>query len=115
MSLYHDLQHGWMHGQQLKPPPVSAMLRLFRPIQLVFHEMLPRVKAVTCIIIRRQLRRCISSFGLGLLLGAFDRLERISYEPGAPYEADREFHDRGTHHACSRNYEFHLLTMLNIF
>ncbi|KAL7620502.1 hypothetical protein AAE478_009497 [Parahypoxylon ruwenzoriense] len=55
--LFHDLQHGWMHGQQVKAPPKSAMLRLFQPIRLVFHEMLPRVKAVTCLIIRRQLRR----------------------------------------------------------
>ncbi|KAI1382464.1 hypothetical protein F4677DRAFT_452156 [Hypoxylon crocopeplum] len=92
---FHDPQHGWMHGQRVKAPPRSAMLRLFRPIQLVFREMLPRVKAVTCLIIRRQLRRCISPSGLGLLLSRFDRLEHISYEPWAPYEAaDREFHDR---------------------
>lgn len=95
--LHHDLQHGWMHGQQVKAPPRSAMQRLFRPIQLVFHEILPRVQAVTCLIIRRQLRRCISPSGLGLLLSRFDRLEHISYEPWAPYEdTDREFRDRGT-------------------
>ncbi|KAI3321624.1 hypothetical protein HD806DRAFT_545823 [Xylariaceae sp. AK1471] len=92
-SQYHDLQHGWMHGQQVKGPPKTAMLRLFRPIQLVFHGMLPRVKAVTCLIMRRQLRRCISPSGLSLLLRSFDRLEHISYEPWA--HARRGFHERG--------------------
>lgn len=94
--LYHDLQHVWQHGQQVKSPPRSAMLRLFRPIHLAFHRTLPRVKAVTCLIIRRQLRRCISPSGLGLLLSKFDRLEHISYEPWEPYELiDSEFHQQG--------------------
>ncbi|KAI8956176.1 hypothetical protein F4801DRAFT_525706 [Xylaria longipes] len=84
-SQYHDLQHGWMHGQQVKGPPKAAILQLFRPIRLELHEMLPRVKAVTCLIIRRQFRRCISSIGFGMLLGSFDRLEHISYEPWEPY------------------------------
>ncbi|KAI1651143.1 uncharacterized protein F4817DRAFT_366713 [Daldinia loculata] len=62
---FHDLQHGWVH-----------------------------VKAVTCFVIRRQLRRCISQSGLGQLLSRFDRLEHISYEPWAPYEdVTREFRD----------------------
>jgi hypothetical protein len=109
-SRYHDLQHGWMHGQQVKGPPKTAILRLFRPIRLVFQGTLPRVKAVTCLIMRRQLRRCISPSGLGLLLSSFDRLEHISYEPWAPYEvANRESHERGKNHAYSRNYEFHLV------
>ncbi|KAI1505026.1 hypothetical protein F5X99DRAFT_431132 [Biscogniauxia marginata] len=91
--MFDDLQHGWIHGRQVKAPPRSAMLRLFRPIELTFREMLPRVKAVTCLIIRRQLRRRISRSGLGLLLSRFDRLEHISYEPWAPYEAaNKEFH-----------------------
>jgi hypothetical protein len=76
--MYHDLQHGWMDGHQVNAPPNSAMLRLFRPIRLVFHEMLPQVKAVTCFTMRRQLRRFISPSGLSLLLSRFDRLEHIS-------------------------------------
>lgn len=95
---FHDPQHGWMHGQQVKAPPKSALLRLFRPILLVFHETLPRVEAVTCLIIRRQFRRCISPLGFGLLLSSFNRLEHISYEPWAPYEAVyTEIRDRGMH------------------
>lgn len=96
MIPYHDLQHGWEHGQRVKAPPRSAVLQLYRPIRLVFYELLPQVKAVTCLIIRRQLRRCISLSGLSLLLGSLNGLEHISYEPWAPYEAaNREFHDRG--------------------
>lgn len=93
---YHDPQHGWMHGQRVKAPPTSAVLRLFRPVELVFHETLPRVEAVTCHILRRQLRRCISPSGLGLLLGGLDSLEDMFYEPWAPYGAfDRVYHDLG--------------------
>ncbi|KAK5998763.1 hypothetical protein PT974_01145 [Cladobotryum mycophilum] len=92
----HDPQHGWVHGQQVTAPPRSAMQRLSRPIHLTFREMLPQVDAVTCLLIRRQLRRCISPFGFGLLLSKFDRLEHISYEPWAPYEKiDTEFHQGG--------------------
>ncbi|KAI1140318.1 hypothetical protein F5Y05DRAFT_313647 [Hypoxylon sp. FL0543] len=94
-SQCHDPRHGWIHGQQVRAPPRSAMLRLFRPILLVFDETLPRVQAITCFIIRRQLRRCISPSGLALLLSRFDRLEQLSYESWAPYDvSDREFHDR---------------------
>ncbi|KAI1744267.1 hypothetical protein F4680DRAFT_469600 [Xylaria scruposa] len=94
-SRYHDPQHGWMHGRQVEAPPRTAILKLFQPIDLVFHRKLPQVKAVTCLIIRRQFRRCISPSGLGLLLSSFDRLEHISYEPWLPYEAvHREFYEK---------------------
>jgi hypothetical protein len=79
--LCRDSQHGWIHSEQVKAPPKSAILRLFRPIQLAFHEILPRVKAANCLIIRRQLRHCISPSVLCVLLSRFDRLEHISYEP----------------------------------
>ncbi|KAI1469211.1 uncharacterized protein F4812DRAFT_470273 [Daldinia caldariorum] len=84
-SQYHDPQHGWMHGQQIKGPPRTALLQLFRPI-------------------RRQLRRCISPLELGLLLSSFDRLKHISYEPWAPYEvANKEFHLIGLYFAMRNN------------
>lgn len=31
--LYHDVRHGWVHGRQVKSPPRSAILRLFRPLE----------------------------------------------------------------------------------
>ncbi len=96
-NLHHDLRHGWAHGKRVKAPPKSALERLFRRIILVFKEALPEVEAVTELIIRRQLRRCISPIGLGKLLMSFTALSCICYEPWAPYEADeREFRDRGT-------------------
>lgn len=95
---HHDPTHGWIHGQQVKAPPRSAILRVFRPTRLVFKNELPRVNAVTCLVMRRQLRRCLSPMGLAMLLSSLNRLEHISYEPWAPYDArDREFHDRGMH------------------
>lgn len=102
------------HGHQVKAPPWSALLRLYRHIQLVFHETLPQVKAVSCLIMRRQLRRCISPGGLRLLLGSLNGLEQISYEPWAPYEgAEREFHDRGAPPPIILNSD-HLSLMLGI-
>ena len=93
---HHDLVHGWENGHQVKGPPRSAVLRLYRRIRLLFDETLPRVEAVTCLIIRRQFRRCISPLGMSQLLGSLGSLEHISYEPWAPYDpANREFHDRG--------------------
>lgn len=104
---YHDLRHGWRYGQQIKAPPRSAIQRLFRPIELEFPEILPRVKAVTCFIIRRQFRRRLQLSGWALLLNSFDRLEHISYEPWAPDDSwGREFHDRGTHPRLYRNYDY---------
>jgi hypothetical protein len=94
-SSYHDPQHDWIGGQRVNNPPRSAAVRLFRPIRLVFREALPRVEAVTHLVIRRQLRRCISPFGLSMPLSRLDRLERITYEPWAPYNSCREFLDRG--------------------
>ncbi len=93
---HHDPQHGWENGQQVKAPPIYAIQRIFRPIELKFRDTLPRVNAITCLIIRRQLRRCISPRGLGLLMDSLDRLEQLSYEPWAPYRhPTREFYDRG--------------------
>ena len=83
---FHDPRHGWFEGHQIKPPPQPDMLRLFRPIVLTFPETLPRVKVVTCLIIRRQLRRCIYPWGIGLMASSLDRLEHMVYEPWASYE-----------------------------
>ncbi|KAH6955853.1 hypothetical protein BKA56DRAFT_638016 [Ilyonectria sp. MPI-CAGE-AT-0026] len=102
---YHDPPHGWIHGQQVKAPPYPVMERLFRRIHLVFPEMLPRVEAVNCLIIRRQLRRCLSPTSIGMLLSKFDRLEYMSYEPWAPYQTqDREFDDRALSIAMRTNF-----------
>ena len=105
----YDPQHGWIHGQQVIAPPRSDVIRLFRPILLQFRQTLPRVEAVTCLIIRRQLRRCIRSAGLGLLLSRFDRLEHMIYEPWTRYEGmNRIFHRRGMHPRLQQGDSFFL-------
>ncbi|KAI1110266.1 hypothetical protein F5Y14DRAFT_444123 [Nemania sp. NC0429] len=93
---YHDPKHGWIHGQQVRRPPRAAIQRLFRPIPLWFPMRLPQVKAVNCLIIRRQLRRSILPSGLDELVRSLDRLENISYEPWAPYDSNcRYYFGRG--------------------
>ena len=100
---HHDLRHGWSHGQQVKAPPAAAIQRLFRTVHLVLLPNLPRVKAVTSLVIRRQMRRCITPAGVRRLLDKLDGIEHILYEPWAPYDPrHREFHDRGTNTRYSR-------------
>lgn len=93
--LYDDPKHGWLHGQQVESPRRSAINQLFRPTWVLLGDLLPRVPAVTCLIIRRQLRRCIAPLGLGDLLMSLNRLEHISYEPWVP-PTDRACHGPGT-------------------
>ncbi|KAM0251720.1 hypothetical protein ACHAQJ_008041 [Trichoderma viride] len=88
---YHDPLHGWIQGQQVIAPPKAAVSRIFRPTALYFREALPRVEAVTRLVIRRQLRRCISPSGLRLLILKLGRLEDILYEPWISYDMPREF------------------------
>ncbi|KAI0965154.1 hypothetical protein F4678DRAFT_453617 [Xylaria arbuscula] len=78
---YHDPQHGWIHGRQVTRPPSEALTNLFMPMYLKFPAELPRVDAVTCLVVRRQLRHSLSPISLGELLGSLRRLESISYEP----------------------------------
>jgi hypothetical protein len=85
-SRWHDPQHGWINGQQVKTPPRSAILRLFPIIDLRFREELPQVNAVTCFIIRRQLRRRLHPITLQLILDKLCRLEHMIYEPWRPWE-----------------------------
>ncbi|KAI0201391.1 hypothetical protein F4808DRAFT_459881 [Astrocystis sublimbata] len=87
---YHDPQHGWEDGIQKKKPPRRAMIQLFRPLTFKLDEELPRVRAVTSLVIRRQLRRFILPSGLGWLTSHLVGLEHISYEPWIPFEHTHE-------------------------
>ncbi|KAK4150191.1 hypothetical protein C8A00DRAFT_46347 [Chaetomidium leptoderma] len=78
---WHDPRHGWIHGQQVTAPPPSAILALFESIDLRFQEELPQVDRVTCLIIRRQLRRWIDPNSLLLILDKLSCLEQLTYEP----------------------------------
>jgi hypothetical protein len=83
---YHhdDPSHGWVHGAQLELAPGLAMYQLVCPIELdnfVFaRKPLPVVRAVTQLVIRRQLRRRILSFSLLELLNRLPCLENIVFE-----------------------------------
>lgn len=81
--LRHDPRHGWMNGQQVRAPPRSAVERLFQPIPS-FSKSLPQVTVVTCLIIRRQLRRYLPPSSIADLFTSLDRLEYISWEPWVP-------------------------------
>lgn len=77
----HDPSHGWVNGQQVEAPCVEAILRLFSPLCLNLPEDLPEVRAVTGLVIRRQLRRRIYPSTLRHIWENLPRLESIVYEP----------------------------------
>ncbi|KAL2817456.1 hypothetical protein BDW59DRAFT_133289 [Aspergillus cavernicola] len=78
---WHDPNHGWVNGQQVEAPCVSAILRLFSPLCLGLPKDLPEVQAVTGLLIHRQLRRQIYPAILRQLWEKLPRLESIVYEP----------------------------------
>ena len=82
----HDPRHGWVMGLPVEPPPGGAIQRLLQDISFNFNLDLPRVEAVACLIIRRQLRRSLCAYSIGCLLKSFGRLENIVYEPWTLYE-----------------------------
>jgi hypothetical protein len=53
---WHDPKHGWVGGQQVKPPDLPAIWRLFSPLCFYVPQTIPVVRAVTRFCIRRQLR-----------------------------------------------------------
>ncbi|UKZ68359.1 uncharacterized protein TrAtP1_009398 [Trichoderma atroviride] len=82
---HHDPRHGWLHGAQVEAPARSAMYQLLYPVRLDEHQLasnpLPTVRAITQLVIRRQLRRRIVSFSLPELFQKLPCLENIVYEP----------------------------------
>ncbi|KAM0554728.1 hypothetical protein ACHAPJ_006800 [Fusarium lateritium] len=99
----HDPKHGWVYGQQVRNPPATAKVRLFRLLRFTFDKPLPKVPAVTRFVMRRQLRRFVSPTVLGPLLSTFDHLEHISYEPWMTYphlyhsgDRSKEFYSKYT-------------------
>lgn len=97
-SRWHDPKHGWINGQRVATPPELAIMRLFETISLHFRvrEELPQVDAVTCFIIRRQLRRSLHPQTLRLILDKLCRLEHMIYQPWrAWYRWERETIDQG--------------------
>ncbi|KAK2755715.1 hypothetical protein FQN54_005865 [Arachnomyces sp. PD_36] len=77
---WHDPKHGWVDGRRFKSPPAAEIARLFQPNCSSRHLNLPEVRAVTELVIRRQLRRQIFSETLQLVWQKLPRLESIVYE-----------------------------------
>jgi hypothetical protein len=95
---WHDPKHGWINGQQVETPSVTAILRLFETISLSFPEELPPVDIITKLIICRQLRRRLQPRALQLILNKLCRLEYMVYEPWRVWDSwDREIADQGTY------------------
>ena len=83
MAKTHDLRHGWVHGEQISPPSVVCINRLFGDIQMTpaFWQGLPEVTVVTGLLLRRQTRRRWEPRDVEELLIHLPRLQEIYYEP----------------------------------
>ncbi|KLP20230.1 uncharacterized protein LW94_3232 [Fusarium fujikuroi] len=81
-SDWHDPKHGWENGVQVHPPSFDAMQRLFGLVDLAYSSLaVPKVNAITCLMIRRQFRHCFIPRQLDSILSKLDRLTDIVYEP----------------------------------
>ena len=80
-SSWHDPQHGWVNGRQVKDPPFLAVMQQFLCINLNCEDELPLLEVVTTFIIRRQLRRGMGRYSLTSLLKKLPGLEDLIYEP----------------------------------
>lgn len=78
---WHDPIHGWVHGKKVATTCNSAILCLFGGIGADLNRGLRRVDAVTCLVIRRQMRRRLAYWSLRRILGRLRHLEHIIYEP----------------------------------
>lgn len=94
----HDPRHGWIEGQLVSRPPILSLERLFEDIEMAgsFWEELPKVEAVTSLLLRRQTRRRWAGPGLEQLLDHFPKLQEIYYEPWREWSRlDQRWTDEG--------------------
>ncbi|KAH7151879.1 hypothetical protein B0J13DRAFT_582833 [Dactylonectria estremocensis] len=79
-SGWHHSRHGWVNGRQVKHPLLAALPSLFEMVSLV-AEKPATVCAVTGLVIRRNLRRCLIPVALQRILDGLCRLEHFVFEP----------------------------------
>lgn len=77
---WHDPTHGWIDGQQVVTPDLTAIGSLVMPFFVDIPRNLPTVHAVTHFCIRRQVRRQIFPHVLQALWDKLPRLESIVHE-----------------------------------
>ncbi|KAJ6440070.1 cholinesterase [Purpureocillium lavendulum] len=87
----HDPYHNWHHGK-FSPAPRESLLRLFAKLDLAFLCELPKVEAVTSLVIRRQLRRRLGAWSIAQVMAKLPRVEKLIYEPWRAY--DRRYSKR---------------------
>ena len=85
----HDPNHGWVNGQQVETPGELAIPRLFSPVCKRLPKDLPEVRAVTKLMIRRQVPRLIPPVVLEPLCMKLPKLESMVYEPWRVYSPYR--------------------------
>ena len=78
--LVHDPRHGWENGQRVSLPPGDAILRLFNRAE-IYHGDLPRVTAVTRLVLRRQTTRRWDLINLEDLVFECVNLKEFHFEP----------------------------------
>ncbi|KAI1028655.1 hypothetical protein LB503_002489 [Fusarium chuoi] len=101
-SDWHDPKHGWENGVQVHPPSFDAMQRLFGLIDLAYSSLaVPKVNAITCLMIRRQFRHCFMPRQLDSILSNLDRLTDIVYEPWLLDYTDTRYQGRFEHRESS--------------
>lgn len=81
---WHDPKHGWANNRQVQDPNPGAIMKIFSPLCYAFQQELPIVRAVTGLVICRQLRHQIVVATLQLLFEKLPRLESIVYEMWHP-------------------------------
>jgi hypothetical protein len=79
----HDPEHGWNHGYMTVLPSDEALDRLFSDFDFPdnFWRTVPRVPAVTILLLRRQNRRRWDCVQLIPLFRRLPNLQEICYEP----------------------------------
>ncbi|KAM7191936.1 hypothetical protein V8F20_009060 [Naviculisporaceae sp. PSN 640] len=87
------IDHGWIKGRQIVPPPRSAVLRLYTRVESCdgLGVLGGGVGVVTGLNLGRNIRRFFqpASFQLWQLFGCFPRLTTLNYEPWRPWEEDK--------------------------
>jgi hypothetical protein len=88
---WHDPPHGWENGSLARNFDDAAMYILLAPfLDCDFGKDLAKVDAVTCLMIRRQLRHRFLPIYLGDLLEKLGRLTDFIFEPWPePYPEDK--------------------------
>ena len=106
----HDLYHGWNQGQRSARPPMAAISKLLSFVCSDFQKgILPSVKVVRSLVLRRQTRHTFSPRSFQQVLESLPDLECIIYEPWRdffrfPWKDMPYLRDSGKFNNCSSSH-----------